>query len=58
MVAVIALVYGIGIVISVIGVFKYRSKIKRNNLENIDIKVKNTGKPVRGGINHLKIICK
>lgn len=58
MVAIIALIYGIGIVISIIGVFKYRNRIKKNDSTNIDIKVENTGKPVKGGINHLKIICK
>ncbi|MBD5473350.1 MAG: hypothetical protein HDR20_10835 [Lachnospiraceae bacterium] len=58
MVAIIALVYGIGIVISVVGVFKYRAKIKKNNLGNFDSKVENTGKPVSGGIDHIKIICK
>lgn len=55
---VIALIYGIGIAISVVGIFIYRSKIKKSNLTNIDIKVENTGKPVRGGVNHIKIICK
>ena len=58
MAMVIALIYGIGIAISVVGIFIYRSKIKKNNLTNIDIKVENTGKPIRGGVSHIKIICK
>lgn len=55
---VLAFIYVIGIVIAIVGVFRYRSKIKKCNLTNIDIKVENTGKPISGGVDHLKIICK
>ena len=58
MIALIADVYGVGVVLAVIGVFVYRSKIKNSNPQSTSTQVENTGAPLSGGIEHLKIICK
>ena len=58
MVIIIASVYGIVILLAIIGVLLYRSKIKKNGSKYVDTKMENTGMPISGGVEHLKIICK
>ena len=58
MIALIAGVYGVGVALAVIGVFVYRSKIKNSNPQSTCTQVENTGAPLSGVIEHLKIICK
>ena len=58
MVTIIASVYGVGVVLAIVGVFMYRSKIKNSNPQSTCTRMENTGAPLSGGVEHLKIICK
>lgn len=58
MITIIAGVYGVGVVLAIVGVFMYRSKIKNSNPQSTYTQEENTGIPLSGGVEHLKIICK
>lgn len=58
MAVILASIYGGGILIAVIGILRYRSRVKKSSIQNTGIKVENTGRPLSGGVDHLKIICK
>lgn len=50
--------YVIAIVLAIIGFVIYRIfYLKKNMHDTVSPTVENTGKPISGGIKHIKIIC-